>query len=103
MKVFCIIHTQLKESRVIHRPNVNHFLHVAYYLNSKWPWKVVWFLFLFFPSGITTENDDEDEEQMRMFRIISEYCLPKLVCELHAKSYGAVFSESEKSLMSLIG
>ena len=45
----------------------------------------------------------EDDEQMKMFLVISEHCLPKLVCELHAKSYGAVFSESEKSLMSLIG
>ena len=56
--------------------------------------------FLIFLSVIIT---DEDEEQMRLFLLISEQCLPKLVCELYAKSFGASFTDSEKSLMGLIG
>ena len=56
--------------------------------------------FLIFLSVIIT---DEDEEQMRLFLLISEQCLPKLVCELYAKPFGASFTDSEKSLMGLIG
>ena len=61
----------------------------------------MWFINIFFIS----DEDDQliDDEQMKMFLIISEQCLPKLVCELHAKAHGATFSESEKSLMALIG
>ena len=46
---------------------------------------------------------DEEEEQMRLFLLISEQCLPKLVCELYAKPFGSSFTDSEKSLMGLIG
>merc|ERR1711953_192207 len=45
-----------------------------------------------------------DEEQMEMFLLISEQCLPKLVCELYSQSPSSYkFTDSEKSLMTLIG
>merc|ERR1711936_1359776 len=51
-----------------------------------------------------TSSDKLEEERERMFLQISEYCLPKLVCELHATLPGArSFTDSEKSLMALIG
>merc|ERR1712062_844008 len=51
-----------------------------------------------------SKNSDEDEdEQMRLFLLISEQCLPKLVCELYSKPFDASFTDSEKSLMGLIG
>ena len=49
-------------------------------------------------------SDILETERERMFLQISEYCLPKLVCELHATLPGArSFTDSEKSLMALIG
>jgi len=49
-------------------------------------------------------SDDLEDEKERMFLQISEYCLPKLVCELHARLPGGnSFTDSEKSLMTLIG
>ena len=40
-----------------------------------------------------------------LHHVIAEHCLPKLVCELHRKSMEEfeTYSESEKSLISLIG
>ena len=39
-----------------------------------------------------------------MMHLISEHCLPKLVCELYAKSPSSgILADSEKSLMALIG
>ncbi len=39
-----------------------------------------------------------------MYSLISEYCLPKLVCELYARDPESIaFTDSEKSLMYLIG
>ena len=39
-----------------------------------------------------------------MMQLISEHCLPKLVCELYAKEQGSgALADSEKSLMALIG
>ena len=58
-----------------------------------------WFLFFSLPVSDILETERE-----RMFLQISEYCLPKLVCELHATLPGArSFTDSEKSLMALIG
>ncbi len=46
----------------------------------------------------------EDSEHQRMYSLISEYCLPKLVCELYARDPESIaFTDSEKSLMYLIG
>lgn len=47
---------------------------------------------------------EEEKEQRRIFLLISEHCLPKLVCELHARIPSqSHFTDSERSLMSLIG
>jgi hypothetical protein len=44
------------------------------------------------------------DERSEMMRLISEHCLPKLVCELYAKSPSSgILADSEKSLMALIG
>ena len=48
-------------------------------------------------------SDEDEDEQMRLFLLISEQCLPKLVCELYSKPFDASFTDSEKSLMGLIG
>ena len=44
------------------------------------------------------------DERGEMMTLISEHCLPKLVCELYAKDQSrGVLADSEKSLMALIG
>ena len=49
-------------------------------------------------------SEDLEDEREQMFLQISEHCLPKLVCELHARLPGTnSFTDSEKSLMALIG
>lgn len=46
----------------------------------------------------------EKDERAEMMTLISEHCLPKLVCELYAKDPSSgVLADSEKSLMALIG
>ena len=44
-------------------------------------------------------------DQTQMYSVIAEHCLPKLVCELHAKGIEELqsFSESERTLVKLIG
>lgn len=54
-------------------------------------------------------SSEAEDERQEMFELISEHCLPKLVCELYAKnppaspSVQASLTESEKALISLIG
>lgn len=50
-----------------------------------------------------SESETLQDEQMRMITAITEVCLPKLVCELYAKSTSYGVTDGEKSLMSLIG
>jgi hypothetical protein len=58
----------------------------------------------------STEKSPNDiskkkSEEKSLHHVIAEHCLPKLVCELHRKSIEEfeTYSDSEKSLISLIG
>ena len=63
------------------------------------------------PSRVQTDRQSPNEGSNvplvddNLYSVISEHCLPKLVCELHSKLLEEFesFSESEKSLVSLIG
>ena len=53
----------------------------------------------------TNDVSDKQTEEKSLHHVIAEHCLPKLVCELHRKQLEEFesFSESERSLVSLIG
>ena len=68
------------------------------------------------PSTVPLSHSSDDDKSLNkdsraplvddnMYSVISEHCLPKLVCELHRKSMEEFesFSESEKNLVRLIG
>ena len=52
-----------------------------------------------------TATTRSNVDQTQMYSVIAEHCLPKLVCELHAKGIEELqsFSESERTLVKLIG